>query len=91
MGEHMDSKKLVKDELIGRQVTITECSDPSWVNTSGVILDETKQTFLIEYKKKRRRIAKKIATFAFTYNENKIIVKGTRLVFRPEDRIKKAR
>jgi len=87
----MDEKRIVKDELIGRQVTITMCTDPSFVHLSGTIIDETKNTFLIEFKDKTKRIAKKTATFEFEYNEKKIIVNGSRLIYRPEDRTKKAR
>ena len=82
---------LSKDELIGKHVTITQCKDPTWVNKSGIIIDETKNTFLIERKNYTKRIAKKIATFEFTYHQKKIAVNGNQLTYRPEDRIKKAR
>jgi ribonuclease P protein subunit POP4 len=87
----MEHDPITSDELIGRTVTIIECSDPSWVHLSGLIIDETQQTFLIETNKKQKRIAKQTATFAFEYHGKKTIVKGTRLVYRPEDRIKKTR
>jgi len=85
----MEHEPITSDELIGRTVTIIECTDPSWMNLSGLIIDETKHTFLIETDKKQKRIAKQTATFAFEYHGKKIIVKGTRLVYRPEERIKK--
>lgn len=87
----MEYDRIEGDELIGRRVTVLECTDPSWVNQSGVIIDETQHTFLIETDKKQKRIAKQTATFAFEYHDKKTIVKGTRLVYRPEDRIKKTR
>jgi ribonuclease P protein subunit POP4 len=87
----MEYEPITSDELIGRTVTIIECTDPSWVNQSGLIIDETQHTFLIETEKKQKRIAKQTATFAFEYHGKKIIVKGTRLIYRPEDRIKKTR
>jgi len=82
---------IVKDELIGRYVQIKECTDPTIVGMSGVIIDETKNTFLIETKNKQKRIAKKSAAFEFEYNMKKILIKGSRLMYRPEDRTKKAR
>ena len=82
---------LNKDEFIGKHVTIIQCKDPTWVNKSGIIVDETKNTFLIERKNLTKRIAKKIATFEFTYHQKKIAVNGKQLTYRPEDRIKKAR
>ena len=87
----MELEPITSDELIGRKVTIIECTDPSWVNHTGLIIDETQQTFLIEIEKKQKRIAKQTATFAFEYHGKKTIVKGTRLVYRPEERIKKTR
>ena len=87
----MEPEQITSDELIGRKVTIIECTDPSWVNQTGLIIDETQQTFLIEIEKKQKRIAKQTATFVFEYHGKKTIVKGTRLMYRPEERIKKTR
>ncbi|MEM0466394.1 MAG: ribonuclease P protein subunit [Candidatus Thermoplasmatota archaeon] len=82
---------IVHDELIGRRINIVACTDPTWIQKSGVVIDETKHTFIIEIKGKRKRIAKETATFEFDYHGKKIIVEGKRLMYRPEDRIKKAR
>lgn len=87
----MNDTNLRKDELIGKRVTITRCKDPTWVNKSGTIVDETKNTFLIERKNMTKRIAKQIATFEFNYHQKKITVNGKQLTYRPEDRIKKTR
>jgi ribonuclease P protein subunit POP4 len=87
----MEPETIASDELIGRTVMIIECTDPAWVNQTGVIIDETQHTFLIETKEKQKRIAKQTATFAFEYQGKKTIVKGTRLMYRPEERIKKTR
>jgi ribonuclease P protein subunit POP4 len=90
-GPSMEHEPITSDELIGRTVSIIECTDPSWTHQTGLIIDETQQTFLIEIDNKKKRIAKKTATFAFEYHGKKTIVKGSRLVYRPEDRIKKTR
>ena len=87
----MHKTAIVKDELIGRHVRIKDCTDPNWIGKSGTIIDETKNTFLIERDDEQKRIAKNTATFEFEYNKEKLIVKGSRLTYRPEDRIKKAR
>ena len=87
----MEQESITSDELIGRTVTIIDCTDPTWTNQTGLIIDETKHTFLIEIHNKQKRIAKQTATFAFEYQGKRTIVKGTHLVFRPEDRIKKTR
>jgi ribonuclease P protein subunit POP4 len=87
----MDEQSLVKDELIGRNVRILQCTDPTFVNICGIIIDETKNTFLLENDDKQIRIAKNSAVFEIEYDQKKITIKGSRLLYRPEDRTKKAR
>ncbi len=87
----MDEKTLAREELIGRHVTIRECTDPTLDDKSGLIIDETKNTFLIEIEKKEKKVGKNIAKFEFEDDGKKIILDGSKLIFRPEDRIKKVR
>lgn len=87
----MNEKKFAKGELIGLRVTIKKCEDSRWEGISGLIINETKNTFLIRINNKDKRIAKKIATFEFDYENKKITINGLKISFRPEDRIKKAR
>ena len=87
----MDKKTFAKDEFIGLQVKIKECKDSSWIGKTGLILDETKNTFLIKIKDKQKTIAKNIATFEFNIEGNKIAIDGSKIAYRPEDRIKKVR
>lgn len=87
----MEEKTLAREELIGRHVKIKECKDSSWVGKSGLILDETKNTFLIKIDDQQKKIAKNIATFEFEFDGKKITIDGSKIVFRPEDRIKKVR
>ena len=87
----MNGKKLAREELIGLKVKIKECKDKSWIGKSGLIVDETKNTFLIEVDNQKKKIAKKIATFEFEYEGEKIILDGSKITYRPEDRIKKVR
>jgi ribonuclease P protein subunit POP4 len=87
----MNDKMFGKEELIGLHVTIKECKDPNWINRSGLIIDETKKTFLIEINGQEKMIAKKAATFEFDYDGEKITIDGSKIVYRPENRIKKVR
>jgi len=87
----MDWKEIAKDELIGRQVKIKDCADPTWNEISGTIIDETKNTFVIEFDKQQKRIAKNTAMFEFDVQGKKIIIDGSKIMYRPEDRIKKVR
>jgi ribonuclease P protein subunit POP4 len=89
--DSMNEKKLAREELIGLKVKIKECKDKSWIGKTGFIVDETKNTFLIEVDNKKKKIAKNIATFEFEYEDKKVILDGSKISYRPEDRIKKVR
>jgi ribonuclease P protein subunit POP4 len=82
---------LKKDELIGVHIKIKKCKDPIWEGKSGIIIDETKNTLIIRIDNKDKKIAKKIATFEFDLKNKKITINGFKMIYRPEDRIKKAR
>ena len=83
----MDRKKLARDEFIGLHVTIRECMDSKWIGKYGVIIDETKNTFLIRINGKNKKIAK----FEFENDKKKTILNGSKIAYRSEDRVKKAR
>ena len=83
----MHSKTFMKDELIGLPVWIEQCTDPSLRGVEGIIVDETKNTLLINTPDGVKRVAKDIATFVI----DGVTVKGTDIAFRPEDRIRKIR
>ena len=89
--DSMDKKTLAREELIGLHVKVKDCKDPGWIHKSGLIVDETKNTFLIEIKNEKKIIAKKTATFEFDYNGDKITLDGSKIAYKPEDRIKKIR
>ena len=87
----MDKKTFQKCRFIGKKVKIIECTDPTWNNIYGQIIDESKNTFLIETGKKKRRIAKNIAKFEFKINNDIITINGSKLNYKCEDRLKKTR
>jgi RNase P/RNase MRP subunit p29 len=87
----MDENTLARDELIGLHVKIKDCKDPSLIKKSGLIIFETKNTLHVEIKNKKKIIAKKTAIFEFEYDGNKITLDGSKIAYRPEDRIKKIR
>jgi len=87
----MNKETLARDELIGLPVKVKQCKDPSWLKRTGIIIDETKNTFLIRINNNNKRIAKKIATFEFKHKRKDIKLNGLKIAYKPEDRIKKAR
>ncbi|UCB58768.1 MAG: ribonuclease P protein subunit [Thermoplasmatales archaeon] len=87
----MDDNKIGREELIGLHVKIKDCTDSSWKGKSGLIVDETKNTFLIKIDNKQKIIVKKTATFEFNIKGRQIILNGSKISYRPENRIKKVR
>ena len=78
------SKEFLLGELIGEQVKIEKSSSKGLQGIEGRITDETRNTFLIETRKGRKRIAKQGNFFAFRL----ATIDGSLLVCRPEDRTK---
>ncbi|MDI6916306.1 MAG: ribonuclease P protein subunit [Thermoplasmatales archaeon] len=85
----MSRKTLVQETLIGLEVEVTEARCKEYIGLKGRIIDETRNTFLLE-NDRIRRIPKKDVKFAIITSEGKRIeVNGSALMHRPEDRIKK--
>ena len=78
-------KNFIKGELIGLKAKVVRCSDPTLVNRTGEIIDETKNTFLIKTRTREKRVAKDIAQFEIDGTH----VEGKRIKCQPWERIKK--
>lgn len=72
---------MIRKEFIGKRIKIIDAKNPSNIGIEGVVIDETKNMFVIENGKK---IIKKNVIIQI---DNKII-EGKKLTKRPEDRIK---
>ncbi|MFQ5987114.1 MAG: ribonuclease P protein component 1 [Thermoplasmata archaeon] len=83
-------KDLVNHELIGLDVEVVDATDPNQCGIRGRVVDETRNTLLLEAGGRELRIPKAGATFRFAVGEG-LTVAGSRLRYRPEDRVKKAR
>ena len=79
-----------KWELIGLQVEVIGATDPSQVGLSGRVVDETMKTLIIEKEGKEKMVQKKGTVFRFDIRGG-IEVHGEEILFRPEERIKRAR
>ncbi|MFH0972313.1 MAG: ribonuclease P protein subunit [Candidatus Micrarchaeota archaeon] len=75
------------DELIGEEVKVLRGSSKHLQRLEGRIIDESRNTFLLDTPLGRKRIAK--ATCTFFFPSRKIEIEGEMLVARPEDRTKK--
>ncbi|MEM0155513.1 MAG: ribonuclease P protein subunit [Thermoplasmataceae archaeon] len=78
-------------EFIGVRASVKLSSNPTLVNRSGIIVDETKKTLTINNGNRDLVIPKEICLFEMQYGEKKITIAGKNILFRPEDRIKEHR
>ena len=76
-----------RSEFIGETVQVSYHSDPSLCGVSGMIVDETRETIVIESEGVRKVISKRPAKFMFEDGE----VLGSKIAYRPQDRIKKVK
>ncbi|MEM3126915.1 MAG: ribonuclease P protein subunit [Candidatus Woesearchaeota archaeon] len=74
-----------KHELIGKQITITDAKNKSLVGITGNIIDETRETLVIETKKGKKRVQKKGAIYAIGGKT----ISGEKIIGRSEERMKK--
>ena len=83
---------ILQHELIGLHIILDEYTERGVPRLTGTVIDETRNTLLIENThKNEKRIAKAGNRFIFELDEGvRVRVKGERLISRPEDRIKKA-
>ncbi|MGI0148323.1 MAG: ribonuclease P protein component 1 [Thermoplasmata archaeon] len=81
---------LRKHELIGLRVEVVNATDPSQSHIRGLVVDETRNTLVVEVEGAEKRIPKQGSRFRFDV-QGGIEVDGEEIRFRPEDRVKKAR
>ena len=74
-------------EFIGENVTVSHHSDPSLLGISGMIIDETRETLVIQSKGIQKTVSKRPARFMFKDGE----LTGSKIAYRPQDRIKKVK
>lgn len=83
-------ENLVRHELIGLPVEVVEGTNPSQLGISGRVIDETRNTFLIETRSGDKRVPKSCNCFLFTLSQGlKVKAEGSVLVSQPENRINK--
>jgi ribonuclease P protein subunit POP4 len=82
-------KNLLKHELIGLEVEVVQSGNKSEHGIKGEVVNETKNTFVIQTGKRERTIQKDGRKFVFSLDGQKIKINGSEIVRRPEDRIKK--
>ncbi len=66
-----------------------EATDPSHLGLEGRVVDETRNTLLLEVSGRELVIPKRGSVFVFRMEED-VRIAGDRLRHRPEDRVKRA-
>lgn len=88
----INEKNLIAHELIGLKAYVEESKDPTLNGLFGFIVDETKNMLRIDVNGKIKSMPKSIVTLRFWLpNGSNYVIKGERIVGRPEDRVKKLR
>lgn len=87
----VSKQNIHKHELMGLTTRIVDMTDKRWIETTGRIVDETKNTFKIEISSEEKIIQKKGTVLAVKIGGKEVKIDASMLRYRPEDRIKKAR
>ena len=85
-----NNRNIVLNELIGLKAKVTKSLDKRQKGLSGIVIDETKNTVVIETKLGTRRIVKKISVFRFYSGRKSFVVSGDEINFRPHERMEKS-
>lgn len=86
-----ENPDVARHELIGLFVTV-ESRHAGWNGLEGTVVDETKHTFLVERTSgPQATVPKPGQRFVFRVGNERFVVNGADIQFRPEDRTKKVR
>lgn len=81
---------LLQHDLIGLSAKVARSSNSDYVNITGRVLEETRNTITILHRNKKKTVVKNTTVFHFTRSDGTIVeVDGKVIVGRPEDRIKR--
>jgi ribonuclease P protein subunit POP4 len=84
----MKSKDIIRQEIIGSLAEVIDSKNKSNIGIKGKIIDETKNTIIIEDKQKRKRLFKNNITLKITIKNQTAAIQGKLLSGKPKDRTK---
>ena len=88
---HMASNKVHQDEFIGASAEVVAATAHTYVGLRGRIVDETRNTFVLETARGERRLPKRCVTLRLSTEKGEATIEGRDVISRPEDRVKKFR
>ncbi len=86
-GYCINAKNILCHEMIGLFVK-AKPAGKNGVAIEGKIVDETKNAFMVEIKGDEKMIAKNGTIFEFMLGKEVVAVRGSDILYRPEQRIK---
>ena len=81
------SENIKSHEIIGLHTTIIESSNSQLKGLNGMVVYETKNTFMLKTKNGLKIIPKLFNKWEFQINKLKIVVEGLIMRKKPQDRI----
>lgn len=85
-----DNRNIILNELIGLKVKVLSSLDKKQRGISGTVIDETKNTLVVETDSGVKSLVKGISEFRFYYGRKSFKVDGREISFRPHERTGKA-
>ncbi len=85
-----NNKNIVLNELIGLKARVLKSLDRKQEGISGTVIDETKNTILLETRNGKKSIIKITSVFRFYHGGDSFVVDGKEISFRPHERTEKA-
>ncbi|MCX8206318.1 MAG: ribonuclease P protein component 1 [Methanothrix sp.] len=83
-------ENIARHELIGLTVEVIDTPNRTMAGMRGLVVDETRNTFVIETQRGLRRVPKAHTSFIFTLPDGqKVRIAGSVLISQPENRINK--
>jgi RNase P/RNase MRP subunit p29 len=90
----VNGRNIARHELIGLPVTVVRSPDPSIGGAEGMVADETRNSLVVKRRSngKSIRIGKAGCVFRFLLPDGSSAeIDGNKIMFRPEDRVKRCK
>jgi ribonuclease P protein subunit POP4 len=82
---------IIRYEFIGAKGLVAASPNSNLMGVGGLVVGETRNTFLFQNEGLTRSVIKEAATFDFTFGDGSVVeIDGKLLVGRSEDRLKKS-
>lgn len=84
------SPTITQQEFMGLAARVTRSTNQDDLHIAGVVVDETRKTFVILQDRKKKRVMKNQTSIQFTFPDDTTVeIDGRVLLGRPEERLKK--